>query len=218
MILFSMLGCLCLCKKHELLQKTEDEQVWHLVESKGSFSAGAQWCTFGFQLLRSSAIIRAQTQQIDEERKGNQEARSVKLGEKRSKILKAQESLALFNSKSTGKASAGDWKNIIKFILPRYDSTLAPSKFASIGKAKAKLDEFEAEKGKTWVELVEEEVAKALGEVESEAHRTEGTSDWQGLHLDDDSVGEDAAQPEADAVSKGIHNITTECQAFIYEL
>jgi len=76
---------------------------------------------FGFQLLGSRAIIRAQTQQLDEERKGNQEARTAKLDEKRAKIKKAQESLAAVNSKSKEKASEPDWKNIIKFILPRYD-------------------------------------------------------------------------------------------------
>ena len=74
---------------------------------------------FGFQLLGSRAIIRAQTQQLDEERKGNQEVRTAKLEEKRAKIQKAQESLTSFNSQSKEKANAPDWKNIIKFILLR---------------------------------------------------------------------------------------------------
>ena len=38
-------------RKHPLLQKTEDEQVAQLIKNEGAFSAGAQWCTFVFQLL-----------------------------------------------------------------------------------------------------------------------------------------------------------------------
>merc|ERR1739849_49798 len=109
----------------------------------------------------------------------------------------AQESLAAVNSKSKEKPSAPDWKNIIKFILPRYDSKQAPSKLTTIVKMEAKLEEFEKENGKTWIELVEEEVVKALQEIEAESQPNEATSDWQGMHLDDVSVGEDAAPAEA---------------------
>ena len=52
------------------------------------------------------------------------------------KIKKAKESLKSFNSQSKEKASAPDWKNIIKCILPW---SLAPSKFATIAKVEAKL-------------------------------------------------------------------------------
>ena len=109
------------------------------------------------------------------------------------------------------KASAPDWKNIIKFILPRYDSTLAPSKLTTIAKIKAKLEEFEKEKGKLRIELVEEEVAKALQGIETEGQPNEAVSYWQGLHLDDDSVGEDAAPAEANEESVGVHNTIAEC-------
>ena len=88
-----------------------------------------------------------------------------------------------------GKASAPDSKNNIKFILLQYNSTLAPSKLTTIAKIKAKLEEFEEEKGKTWIELVEEEILKALQEIEAEAQPNEAASDWQGLHLDDVLMG-----------------------------
>ena len=35
--------------------------------------------------------------------------------------------------------------------------------------------------------------------------------DWQDLHLDNDSVGEDAAQPEANEVSEGVEITIEEC-------
>ena len=37
------------------------------------------------------------------------------------------------------------------------------------------------------------------------------TKDWQDLHLDDDSVGEDAAQPEANEVLEGVEITIGEC-------
>ena len=72
----------------------------------------------------------------------------------------------------------------------------------TIAKIKAKLEEFEKEKGKTWIELVEEEVVKALQEIEAESQPNKAASDWQGLHLDNVSVGEDAAPAEADEMSE----------------
>ena len=81
----------------------------------------------------------------------------------------------------------------------------------TIAKIKAKLEEFEKEKGKTWIELVEEEVAKALQEIETEGQPNEAASYWQGLHLDNDSVGEDAAPAEVNEVSEGVHNTIAEC-------
>ena len=81
----------------------------------------------------------------------------------------------------------------------------------TIAEIKVKLEEFEKEKGKTWIELVEEEVVKALQEIETEAQPNEAASDWRGLHLDDDSVGEDAAPAEANEVSEGVHNTIAKC-------
>ena len=43
----------------------------------------------------------------------------------------------------------------------------------TIAEIKVKLEEFEKEKGKTWIELVEEEVVKALQEIETEAQPNE---------------------------------------------
>ena len=81
----------------------------------------------------------------------------------------------------------------------------------TIAKIKAKLEEFEKEKGKLQIDLVEEEFAKALQGIETEGQPNEAASYWQGLHLDDDSVGEDAALAEANKVSKGVHIIIAEC-------
>ena len=58
---------------------------------------------------------------------------------------------------------------------------------------------------------MEEEVVKALQEIEAESQPNEATSDWQGLHLDNDSVGEDAASAEANEVSERVHNTIAEC-------
>ena len=88
---------------------------------------------------------------------------------------------------------------------------LAPSKLTTIAKIKVKLEEFEKEKGKTWIELVEEEVVKAPQEIEAHSQPNKAASDWQGLHLDNVSVGEDAAPAEADEMSKWVHNTTAKC-------
>ena len=50
----------------------------------------------------------------------------------------------------------------------------------TIAKIKAKLEEFEKEKGKIRIELVEEEVAKALQEIETEGQPNEAASYWHG--------------------------------------
>ena len=113
--------------------------------------------------------------------------RETSLGGKKAKAEKARQALIAFNSKSSGKA------NIIKFILPICDPALAPSKFTTIAKAKAKLKEIEKQKGKTWTVLVEEEVEKVLGEVESEAAQLEETTtDVGGSDTDADALGADA--------------------------
>ena len=81
----------------------------------------------------------------------------------------------------------------------------------TIAKIKAKLEEFEKEKGKLWIELVEEEAAKALQGIETEGQPNEAVSYWQGLHLDDDLMGEDAAPAEANEEYVGVHNTIAEC-------
>ena len=199
------------CKKHAILQKTEDEQVKHLVETKGAFSTGAQWCTFGFKLLGSRAIIRAQTLQLEAERKDSKEARATKLGDKKAKAEKARQALIVFNSKSGEKAKGDDWKDIIKFILPIYEPGSAPSKFSTIAKAKAKLEEIENKKGKAWTVLVEEEVNKVLSELESEVAQLEdATAVSRGPDIDPDALDGDA-DSAADEAPKGDPEVQAEC-------
>ena len=50
-------------KNHALI-KTEDEQVAALLMGRSAFSAGGQWCKLGLALLGSSAILRAQKEQM----------------------------------------------------------------------------------------------------------------------------------------------------------
>ena len=74
---------------------------------------------------------------------------------------------------------------------------LAPSKFSTIAKAKPKLEEIEKQKGKTWTVLVEEEVEKALSEVELEATQLgEATANLGGSNLKPD-----APEPNAESVA-----------------
>ena len=135
----------------------------------------------------------------------------MKLGGKKTKAKKAHQALIAFNSKSSGKAKGDDWKDIIKFILPICDPTSAPSKFTTIAKAKAKLEEIEKQKGKTWTVLVEEEVEKVLGEVESEeAQLEEVMTDMGGSDIDADALG-DGAELVAEEVPDGDPVVQAEC-------
>ena len=129
-------------KKHPIHQKTEDEQVEQLVKEKGALSAGAQWYTFGFQLLGSRALLRAQVKQVEAEMKGKEQALVKRKEGAQETIQKTQEALTVWTT--TGKLVAPQWKDILKFALAIWDPKAPLSKFQSMAKAKAKLEEFGA--------------------------------------------------------------------------
>ena len=119
-------------KKHEITQKTEDEQVQALVDGKKAFSAGGQWAVIGMQLLGSHAIIKAQRLQLKKEKEGGEANAAKKLASKMEKANKAQEALTLY--RAAGKMNRSHWDAIIRFLWPRLDSNAAPSKLTSINK------------------------------------------------------------------------------------
>ena len=61
--------------KNETLVKTKYEQVADLLKGKSAFTPGGQWCTLGFILLGSHAILRAQKEQLNIEAKRNADQR-----------------------------------------------------------------------------------------------------------------------------------------------
>ena len=65
--------------KHDSLLETEHEQVAALLKGKSAFSAGGQWCTLGFALLGSNAILRAQKEQLRLEAEGTAATRAKKI-------------------------------------------------------------------------------------------------------------------------------------------
>lgn len=197
-------------KKHPIHQKTEDEQVGQLVKAKGAFSAGAQWYTFGFQLLGSRALIRAQVKQVEAESKGKEHALAKKKEEAQTRIQKAQEALTIWTA--TGKLSASQWKDILKFVLTRWEPKAPLSKYASMAKAKTKIEEFAAKFNKPWKELIAEEVTKATSELDSTVTGVNATAlEWDDLHLDEDSDAESLVAQDDAAEAEPIVSEQAEC-------
>lgn len=180
-------------KKHPSTAKTEEEQVKTLVEGKGAFSAGGQWCAMGFQLLGSRALVRAQLIQVQKEKKKTIQAAAKKEGERQGKIDAAKKAVELYKGEPA-KMKSPDWQNIMKFLLPIFDKSTAPSKVNSKVKVTAKLEEIEKKNGKGWVLLLEEELVRAQAAMATEVVGNQGGGvDWSELHLDkgSDNEGED---------------------------
>ena len=145
--------------KHDSLVETEEEQVAALLKGKSAFSAGGQWCTLGFALLGSNAILRAQKEQLRLEAEGTAAVRAKKIKDATEKLGKAQAVLDKFRRKE--KMTAPDWKVVIAFVLPRYKANEPVSKCQTIGKIKDKLQELEKAKEVTWDSFVEDELGKS---------------------------------------------------------
>ena len=180
-------------KKHPSTAKTEEEQVKTLVEGKGAFSAGGQWCAMGFQLLGSRALVRAQLIQVQNEKKKTIQAAAKKEGERQGKIDAAKKAVELYKGEPA-KMKSPDWQNIMKFLLPIFDKSTAPSKVNTKVKVTAKLEEIEKKNGKGWVLLLEEELVRAQAAMATEVVGNQGGGvDWSELHLDkgSDNEGED---------------------------
>ena len=130
-----------------------------LLKGKSAFSAGGQWCTLGFALLGSNAILRAQKEQLRLEAEGTAAVRAKKIKDATEKLDKAQAVLDKFRRKE--KMTAPDWKVVIAFVLPRYKANEPVSKCQTIGKIKDKLQELEKAKEVTWDSFVEDELGKS---------------------------------------------------------
>ena len=107
--------------KHESMAKTEDEQVEALLKGKSAFSAGRQCCELGFQLQGSSAIIRAQQEQLKQHAEESAKAAAKKNNDELAKLEKVKSALARFHAPD--KTRASEWKAISSFVLPRHSST-----------------------------------------------------------------------------------------------
>ena len=148
-------------RKNEFLEKTEKHQIKALVENKGAFSARAQWCHVGVQLLGSEAVATAQLEQLTMEQEKAKKAAAKKATDKEKKILKARAALEVFKDEKR-KAGKDDYKDVVMFLVPRLDKDTAPSKVASMKKAKEKLAELASKYNKPWIQLVEDEMEKCV--------------------------------------------------------
>ena len=119
--------------KNTCLKKKKQEQIQSLVKNKGAFSAGAQWCNVGLELLGAEAVVAAQLEQIDSDAKKVANAAAKRVTQSENKVKKAEEAVKVFKSvdKSPGK---DEWKDIIICLLLRINKMIAPSKISSIKK------------------------------------------------------------------------------------
>ncbi len=133
-----------------MLQKTEDEQVKSLVERKGAFIAGGLWMTLGFQLIGLKATIQAQVAQIEQEKAAAKKTVKKKAHEMKLKVEKTDKSFCLF--KNGAKMPLEAWQDIIRFLLPLFDTNTAPSMLNTINKVTEKLSTFQTAYGSRWDE------------------------------------------------------------------
>ena len=179
-------------KKKASLQKSEEEQVAELVKKKGAFKAGAQWCTLGFTLMGSRAIIKAQAVQLQEEsanKKKKQGEKDDKVYKRVDDALNAYKIYKTCDNEDYSKMSIDDWKSIIMFLLPVYDASVAPSKFTSKKKMIDRLFQFEEQYGMKWDQCLSIELEKATAKRSAQevATGTEEGDYFSSLKLDIDS-------------------------------
>ena len=122
-------------------------------------------------------------------------AAAKKATDKENKILKARAALEVFKDEKR-KAGKDDYKDVVMFLVPRLDKDTAPSKVASMKKAKEKLAELASKYNKPWIQLVEDEIAKVCAPVDkadqSENDGVEVTEElWEELKINRDKVLED---------------------------
>ncbi len=193
-------------RKSDLLQRTEDEQVKSIVKRKNAFTAGGLWMALGFQLMGSRATTRAQVQQLEEEKKAATQTAAKKVEDLRVKVEKAEAAFKLY--KAGKNMSKDNWYDIIKFLLPLFDSNAAPSKFNSMKKATTKLNEFESLYRSKWDVLME----LKLQELQTKPLCSEVNDTAQlltlrdGLHLDsdtDDDIGDTILDKDKDGEGDG---------------
>ena len=186
-----------IARENKFLQKTQKEQIRALVENKGAFSAGGQWCHIGVQLLGSEAVTAAQMEKLAIEQRKTAAAAERKATEKEKKVTKARAALQSFKQENS-KAGADKYKDVIMFLLPRVEKETAPSKIGSMKKRKEKLEQLAAKFNESWMQLLEEELDKAEREAASQQAPEENVvteSLWEELEIDrEKTLGEDGVE------------------------
>ena len=95
----------------------EDAQVKQLVDTKGSFSAGALWTVCGTRIGNASVVLRTQKEQLALEAK-KVESQSQTKNERRAKLLvNARQALQKYESFPASMTDK-DWIDVICWVLP----------------------------------------------------------------------------------------------------
>ena len=104
---------------------------------------------------------------------------------------KTRKTVTTFKSLN-GTSGKDKYKNIIVFILPRFDNVTAPFKVSSMKKVDNSLTELGKENSKHWLVLSKEEVAKTEPDVAVIAREGDGNEAtrklWDNLQLNCDEV------------------------------
>jgi len=95
----------------------EDDQVKMLVETKGSFSAGALWNVCGTRIGNASVVLRAQTEHLALEANKAASTSQSKL-QRRAKLLLAARQALLKHENAPTTMTDKDWIDIIRWVLP----------------------------------------------------------------------------------------------------
>jgi hypothetical protein len=96
----------------------EDDQVKILVETKGSFSAGALWNVCGTRRIgNASVVLRAQTHYLALEENITASTLQSKLQRRAKLLVAAQQALLKYKNAPTTMKNK-DWIDIIRWVLP----------------------------------------------------------------------------------------------------
>ena len=152
-------------------KETQEEQVKALVDRKGGFSVSAIYTNIGTMYVISSAVLKAQRIQLEQQ----QEARNIRAKKKNATQNKRLADAQVVRGKHERgeKLSAADLKTIVMYVLPLSKSTDAPSRYSTKDQCVRRLEELpnpwwtyieEMAPGDEVTESIEEE--EELGEVE----------------------------------------------------
>ena len=146
-------------------KETEDEQVKALVDRKGGFSASAIYTNIGTMCVTSSAILKAQRMQLEQQKRAKEDRAKKKNATQNKRLAEAQ--VVRGKHERGEKLSAADLKTMVVYVLPLTKATDAPSRYSTKDQCVQRLEELP----NPWWTYVEVTAARPdndeVGEVEN---------------------------------------------------
>ena len=120
-------------------KETEDEQVKALVDRKGGFLASSIYTIIGTMCVTSSAVLKAQRMQLEQQKKVKENKAKKKNATHNKRFIEAQ--VVRGKHERGEKLTAVDLKTIVMYVLPLTKSTDAPSRYSTKDQSVKRLEE-----------------------------------------------------------------------------